>query len=63
MAGDRVYGVPLAAIPEPLQSALVLALAREWTGDRASFRPSPLLMALMDCVARWRVRDRMAGRP
>lgn len=62
MAVDRVYGIPLADLPEPLQSALRVTLEREWTGDPASFWPSPLLLALLDGVARWRCHARMAGK-
>jgi hypothetical protein len=57
-----IWGIPIERIPEPLQAALVVAFEREWTGDSMTFRPSPLLHALLDLCARWRARAAMQGR-
>jgi hypothetical protein len=59
---QAVYGVPLAAIPEPLRSALQAVLEREWTGDPATYQPSALACALLDETATWLYAARRAGR-
>lgn len=61
MADLVIRGVPVTVVPEPLQSALVLAIGQEWQGQPA-YRPSPLVDALMARFEAWDRAERAAGR-